>query len=83
MTRGRSRKKKRGSSKSTDENDHSQNRQGEEIATPPEQCKSPKRGRPEEFTEMHPHNIIETHTEIGSGYATQNPTVNLEKKPQS
>jgi hypothetical protein len=35
MTRGRSRKKKHGSRKSTDENDHSQTRQGEEIATPP------------------------------------------------
>jgi hypothetical protein len=35
MTRGRSRKERHGSSKSTDENDHSQTRQGEEIATPP------------------------------------------------
>ncbi len=35
MTRGKSRKKKHGSSKSTDENDHSLTGQGEEIATPP------------------------------------------------
>ncbi len=33
MTRGRSRNKKHGR-KSTDENDHSQTGQGEEIATP-------------------------------------------------
>ncbi len=35
MTRVRSRKERHGSSKSTDENDHSQTRQSEEIATPP------------------------------------------------
>jgi hypothetical protein len=35
MTRGRSRKRHRGSRKSTDENDHFQTGQGEEIATPP------------------------------------------------
>jgi hypothetical protein len=35
MTRGRIRKKKQTSRKSTDENDHSQTGQGEEIATPP------------------------------------------------
>jgi hypothetical protein len=72
MTRGRSRKKKRGSSKSTDENDHSQNdhsqtKQGEEIATPPARCKSPRRGRPEELTEMNPSNPLQTQPEIGNG----------------
>jgi hypothetical protein len=35
MTRGRSKRKKHGSSNSTDENDHSQTREGEEIATLP------------------------------------------------
>jgi hypothetical protein len=35
MTRGRSRKKYRTPRKSTDENDHSQSGQGEEVATPP------------------------------------------------
>jgi hypothetical protein len=35
MTRGRNRKKKHSSRKNTDENDHSQIGQGEEIATPP------------------------------------------------
>jgi hypothetical protein len=35
MTRGRSRKKKQTSRKSTDENIYSQTGQGEEIATPP------------------------------------------------
>ncbi len=47
MTRGRSRKKKCGSSKSTDENDHSPTGQGEEIVTPPAQRTSPRRRRPE------------------------------------
>jgi hypothetical protein len=56
MTRGRSRKKKRSSRKSTDENDHSQTGQGEEIATPPARRTSPSRGRPEELTEMNPSN---------------------------
>jgi hypothetical protein len=35
MTRDRSRKKYRTPKKSTDENDHFQSGQGEEIATPP------------------------------------------------
>jgi hypothetical protein len=34
MTRGRRRKRHQSSRKSTDENDHSQTGQGEEIATP-------------------------------------------------
>jgi hypothetical protein len=57
MTRGRSRKKKRGSSKSADENDHSQTRQGEEIANSPAQRTSPRRGTPEELTEMNPRTL--------------------------
>ncbi len=60
MTRDRSRKKKRSSRKSSDENDHSQTGQGEEIATPPAWCTSPRRGRPEEFTEMKPSNPLQT-----------------------
>jgi hypothetical protein len=68
MTRGRSRKKKHGSSKSTDKNDHSQTRQGEKIATPPAQCTSSRSGRPEEFTEMNPSNPLHTQPEIGNDY---------------
>ena len=60
MTRGRSKRKKHGSSNSTDENDHSQTGQGEEIATPPAWCTSPRRGRPEELTEMNPSNPLQT-----------------------
>jgi hypothetical protein len=56
MTRGRSRKRYRSSRKSTDKNDHSQTGQGEEIATPPAQSTSTRRGKPEEFTEMNPRN---------------------------
>jgi hypothetical protein len=44
MTRGRGRKKHRISRKSTAENDHSQSGQDGEIATPPAQCTSPRRG---------------------------------------
>ncbi len=44
MTRGRSRKRYRTSRKSTDESDHSQTGQGEEIATSPAQCTSLRRG---------------------------------------
>ncbi len=44
MTRGRGRKRNQSSRKSTDENDHFQTGQGEEIATPPAQCTSPRRG---------------------------------------
>ncbi len=49
---GRVRKKHQTLKKSTDENDHSQTGQGEEIATPPAQRTSPGIGRPEEFTEI-------------------------------
>jgi hypothetical protein len=55
MTRGRSRKKMRTSRKSTDENVHSQTGQGEEIATPPAQGTSPRRG-----TEMNSSNPLQT-----------------------
>jgi hypothetical protein len=68
MTRGRSRQKKSDSSKSTDENDHFQTRQGEEIATPLARHPSPRSIRPEEFTEMHPSNTLKTEPEIGKGY---------------
>jgi hypothetical protein len=60
MTRGRSRKRHQTSRKSTAEKDHSQTGQGEEIATPPAQCTSPRRGRPEEFTEINPSNPLQT-----------------------
>jgi hypothetical protein len=60
MTRGRSIKRHQSSRKSTDENDHSQTGQGEEISTPPAQCTSPRRGRPEEFTEMNSSNPLQT-----------------------
>jgi hypothetical protein len=60
MTRGRSRKRYQISRKKTDENDHSQTGHGEEIVTPPAQCTSPRRGRPEEFTEMNPSNPFQT-----------------------
>jgi hypothetical protein len=55
MTRGRSRKKKQTSRKSTDENVHSQTGQGEEIATPPAQRTSPRRG-----TEMNSSDPLQT-----------------------
>jgi hypothetical protein len=58
MTIGRSLKRHRSSRKSTDENDHSQTGQGGEIATPPAQHISPRRGRPEDFTEMNPSNVM-------------------------
>ena len=60
MTKGRSQKRYQTSRKSTDENDHSQTQQGEEIATPPAQCTSPRRGRPEEFIEMNPSNPLQS-----------------------
>jgi hypothetical protein len=66
MTRGKSQKRYRTSKKSRYENDHSQTQQGEEIATPPAQCTSLRRGRPEDFTEMNPSNI---------GHGRQNPSV--------
>jgi hypothetical protein len=68
MTRGRSRKKKHGPSKSTDKNDHSQSGQGEEIATPSAQCTSPRNRRPEDLTEMNPSNPLQTQPEIGNDY---------------
>jgi hypothetical protein len=68
MTRGRSRKKKRSSSKSTDKNDHSQTGHGEEIATPLAQRTSPRKERPEELTEMNPSNPLKTQPEIGNDY---------------
>jgi hypothetical protein len=43
MTRGRSRKRHQTSKKSTD-NDHSQTRQGEKIATPPAWQQVPEEG---------------------------------------
>jgi hypothetical protein len=62
MTRGRSTKRYRSSWKSTDENVHSQTGQGEEIATPPAQCTSPRRG-----TEMNSSNPLQTEeSEIGN-----------------
>jgi hypothetical protein len=60
MTRSRSRKRHQSSRNSTDENDHFRTGQGEEIATPPAQCTSFRRGRPEKFTEMNPSNPLET-----------------------
>ncbi len=60
--------------KSTDENDHSQTGQGEEIGTSPAQHTSPRRGRTEDFTEMNPSN---------TGHGRQNPSVNSKKKPDS
>jgi hypothetical protein len=55
MTRSRSRKRYRTSRKSTDENDHSQTGQGEEIATPLAQRTSPRGG-----TEMSSSNPLQT-----------------------
>jgi hypothetical protein len=55
MTRGRRRKRYQTPRKSTDEIDHSQSGQGEEIATPPAQCTSPRRG-----TEMKSSNPLQT-----------------------
>jgi hypothetical protein len=60
MTKGRGRKRSRTSRKSTDENVHSQTGQGEEIATPPARCTSPRRGRPEEFIEMNPSKPLQS-----------------------
>jgi hypothetical protein len=60
--------------KSTDEYDHFQTGQGEEIGTPPAQHTSPRRGRPEKFTEMNPSN---------TGHGRQNLSVNSKKKPAS
>ncbi len=67
MTRGRSRRRKRyqTSRESTDENDHSQLGQGEEIATPPAQRTSPRRG-----TEMNSSNPLQT---VESGIGNDGP----------
>jgi hypothetical protein len=88
MTRGRSRKRHQTSRKSTNENDHSQTGQGEEIATPPAWCTSLRRERPEEFTEMNPSNPLQTE-EPGIGnysyYAASavSPNVNHQDKTSS
>ncbi len=74
MTRGRSQKRYQTSRKSTDENVHTQTQQGKEIATPPAWRTSPRRGRPEDFTEMNPSD---------TGHGRQNPSVNSKKKPDS
>ncbi len=55
MTKGRSRKKHSTLRKSTDKNDHSQSGQGEEIATLPDQHRSPRRG-----AEMNSSNNLQT-----------------------
>ena len=68
MTRGESRKRHQSSRKSTDENDHSQTGEGEEFATPPARCTSPRRGRLEELTEMNPSKPLQTEPEIGNDY---------------
>ncbi len=52
---GRGRKRYGTPRKSNDENDHSQSGQGEEIATPPARCTSPRRG-----TEMNSSNPLQT-----------------------
>jgi hypothetical protein len=57
---GRGRKRHQTSKKHTDENDHSQTGQGEKIGTPPARHTSPRRGRPEEFTEMSSSNTLQT-----------------------
>jgi hypothetical protein len=63
MTRGRSRNSYQSLRKSTDENDHSQTGQGEEIATPPACHTSPRRG-----TEMNPSDPLQTEESgIGNG----------------
>ncbi len=56
MTRSRSRKRHQSSRKSTDENDHFHTGQGKEIEIAQVQHTSPRRGRPEDFTEMNPSN---------------------------
>ncbi len=88
MTRGRSRKRSQTSRKSTDENVDSQTGQGEEIATPPARCTSPRRGRPEEFIEMNPSNSLQSEEpEIGndSFYAASavSPNANHQDKTSS
>ncbi len=71
MTRGRSEKRHRSLRENTHENNHSQTGKGEEIGTPPAQCTSPRKGRPEAFTETNPSN---------RGHGRQNPSVNSKKK---
>jgi hypothetical protein len=70
MTRGGSRKRHQSLRKITDENDHFQTGQGEEIRPPAAQCTSPRREEPEEFTGMNPSN---------TGHGRQNPSVNSKK----
>ncbi len=82
---GRGRKRHQTSKKSTEENDHFQTGQGEKIATPPAQCTSPRRGRPEEFTEMNSCNPLQTEEpgiENDSYYAASavSPNVNHQDK---
>ncbi len=60
--------------KSIDENDHFQTGQGEEIGTPLARCTSPRRGRPEDFTEVNPSN---------TGHGRKNPSVYSKKKLDS
>ncbi len=55
MTKGRRRKRYQTLRKSTDKNNHSQTGQGEEIATPPAQRTSPRRG-----TEMNSSILLQT-----------------------
>jgi hypothetical protein len=74
MTRGGNRKRRQSLRKSTDENDHFQTGQGEEIGPSPAQCTSLRRGKPEEFIERNPSN---------TGHGRQNPSVNSKKKPDS
>jgi hypothetical protein len=83
MTRGRRKKRHQSSRKSTDETDHSQTGQGEEIATPPAQRTSPRRG-----TEMNSSNPLQTE-EPGIGndsyYAASavSPNANYQDKTSS
>jgi hypothetical protein len=55
---GKGRKRYRTPKKSTGENDYSQSGQGEEIATPPAQCTSPRRGT--ETNSSNPHQTEES-----------------------
>ncbi len=51
-----------------------QDKVNEAVYTLQAQCTSPRRGRPEELTEMNPSN---------TGHGRQNPSVNSKKKPDS
>jgi hypothetical protein len=80
MTRGRSRKKYRTPRKNTNKKDHSHSGQGEEIATPPAQCASPRRG-----TEMNSSKPLQTE-ESGIGndiyYAASSVSLNSNHQVQ-